>query len=175
MTARVALTEARWSKKPPIPISAIALILGFGIFVVALISLRAIVGEETVRAWGQGPGRIGMMLTGFAVVGMAFALVRGFFKGNIVVGFAPSAVTIDGAEIPYSAIERVEYANCASTQSVRAGHSDETTDAILHINAGAKRVRLIAPDTHVLDFLPAFDALMTANPDAIVVPLAMFT
>ena len=174
MVNHVLLANARWSKKPPVPLAALSMGAGLGAFLLVLLALRAVTDEESFPSAVDGPARIGLTLGGFAMVGGAFAAVRAVFRGNLMVSTTPDSLRIGDREIPYASIRRVEFANRKVTKSVSAGSEETSVDAILHVLGAAGNVRLIAPDTYVDDFMTAFDALMKQNPDALVVPLELF-
>jgi hypothetical protein len=172
MVNHVPLANARWSKKPPVPLAALSIAVGLGAFSLVLLALRSVTDESFSSA--VDGARIGLTLAGFAMVGGAFAAVRAVFRGNLMVSTTPDSLRIGDREIPYTSIRRVEFANRKVTKSVSAGSEETSVDAILHVLGAAGNVRLIAPDTYVDDFMTAFDALMKQNPDALVVPLELF-
>jgi hypothetical protein len=162
----VSFLEARWSKRPPIPLAVLSGLLGGGAFVLVLVGLRAVLGAETSRWADQAGSRVGLMVLGLSLVGAAFALVRGWFKRGTPVALREDSLAYAQRVIPYGEIVEVSFGNREATHSLSAGQTEKTTDAELIIKAGSFRLALIAPDCHVNDFDQALEPITRGNPQA---------
>ncbi len=162
-------SEVLWVPRPRLPLGLLGAGLGFALFVVAVLLIRAAVGADALRPL---PARFGLLLLGFFLVGGALAAVRARAarRAAVSVRCEDQGLRLDRDLLPYAIVEQVEYGQVQATGRIEPGRADKTSDAVLTITTGRGVLRLAALDTVVTDFETALAPIEQANPQALVRP-----
>jgi hypothetical protein len=168
--------DARWIRKPLLPIEMIGWIIGLLCATILFGSLR-LFSPSSSNAVADLDGlsayvlKTVLMTIGMSTIGIAIFVTRRRFGARA----APVVVNSDslsfrGKSNAFSDIRSIRYTVKEAIDNMQAGHSTSTVDTLLVIDHATGSLALMALGSSVVDIDQALTPVETANPDVALIP-----